>query len=79
MLCFVIPAHLFVLLSKIAIMVALRNPFFVKDKTDNYEGFGSMPMHKTNHYVCVLYLRFENVCALFVLSSADVIVFQMEE
>lgn len=60
-------------------MVALRNPFFVKDEADIYEGFGSVPMLKTNLYVCVLYLRFKNVCALFVLSSADEIMFQMEE
>jgi len=60
-------------------MVSTRNPFFAKGKPDNYEGFGWVPMHRTNLYVCVLYLRFENVCALFVLSSADEILFQKKE
>lgn len=76
--CF-IPAHLFVLLCKVAIMVALRNPFFLKDKADIYEGFGCVPVHKMNLYVCLSYLIFENVCVLFVLSSADEIMFQMEK
>ncbi len=41
-------------------------------KADIYEGFRCVSMHKTS-------VEFENVCGLFIFSSADEIMFQMEE
>lgn len=57
---FVIPAHLFVLLYKEAVLVMSRNPFSMK--ADIYEGFRCVSMHKMS-------VEFENDCGLFIFSS----------